>query len=423
MLDSFATAMRADYLDPEERRHAQDRRLAELLSYAAEKVPFYRARLPAGPIAPSIARDLLQTLPIITRADIQADPVAFHAEGVLDVCEDATGGSTGTPMRFRVDRATQMAREASLYWADSLAGWRYGERIAMLWGSDKDVKSAAQIARASLRWWLDNRRWYNAFNMGEAEMAQFHEGMRRFKPHIIVAYAGSMEIYARYLESNGLKPDYPLKSIICSAEVLNPKARETIERVFQKPVFNRYGNREFGAIAAECVAHTGLHINERDMLVEIQGSDSVTGTGRVLVTYFHNRAMPFIRYDTGDLARISSYQRCPCGRTTSQISCVIGRVSDTIRTRTGKLIHGEFFTHLLYSVPGILNFQFVQESVDHYKLSLQTNDSYVPSIECSLRAAIAQEVGGGVRIEIQRVDSIPVLPSGKRKFTITKLNK
>ncbi len=421
VLDAFASAMRFERFDDEERRARQDRSLADLLNHAARCVPFYKDRLSAARISPVEARAALRALPVISRADVQTNPESFFAQGVEGHRLDATGGSTGTPLRFRVDAATQRAREASLYWADSLAGWRYGERIAMLWGSDKDVKTSSQIARANLRWWLDNRRWYNAFNMGPAEMDRFHCEMTRFAPHIVVAYAGSMEVFARYLEDRGIKPAYPLRSIISSAEMLTPSARETIERVFGRPVFNRYGNREFGAVAAECHEHNGLHLNERDMIVEIDSPDPVNEPGRLIVTYLHNRAMPFIRYDTGDLARFAPATACPCGRLTPRLAALVGRASDTIRTATGKLIHGEFFTHLLYSARHVREFQFVQETLNTYRLLLVASEREPPEREAKWRADILEEVGADACLEIEYVDRIPVLPSGKRKFTLSKV--
>lgn len=421
VLECFARARREDVISYEERRALQARRLAELLNHAAACVPFYRDRIKGSPVTPDRAFEVLRNLPVITRADIQADPNAFFADGVNDYREDATGGSTGTPMRFGVDRATQQAREASLYWSDSLAGWRYGERIAMLWGSDQDVKNAVQAARSGFRWWIDNRRWYDAFRMGEAEMAHFHASMSHFRPHVIVAYAGSMEIYARFLDKRGINPDYPLRSIVCSAEMLTEKARETIERVFRKPVFDRYGNREFGAIAAECSAHNGLHVNESDMLVEVDSPDPWKIPGRVLITYYRNRAMPFIRYDTGDLAKWTADQPCPCGRTTSRLAEVVGRVSDTIRTASGKLIHGEFFTHLLYNATRVREFQFIQETLHHYRLLLVADSPEPYEIEKQWRDKITEYVGLNSRVDIEYVHDIPRLPSGKRKFTLSRV--
>src|SRR5690606_12424490 len=122
---------------PSLRLAARNKALAELLEHARDAVPRFRSILP-GAIAASDALRVLAELPPMRRADIQADPRAFLATDATGAVDDHTGGSTGTPLTFKVDRATQRAREASLMWANSLAGWKPGRRIAMLWGSDRD---------------------------------------------------------------------------------------------------------------------------------------------------------------------------------------------------------------------------------------------------------------------------------------------
>ncbi len=425
VLAAFAEKQRLAVAPLEERIAWQDRRLADLLNHARTTVPYWKGVIRSA-VTPDTAREVLASLPGMSRSAIQADPVSFLSTAAGETIDDATGGSSGTPMRFKIDRATQIARESSLYWSDALAGWRYGDRIAMLWGSDKDVKSASQELRASFRWWIDNRRWYNAFNMGEDRMAEFHAAMCRFRPHIIVAYAGSLDVYARFLEAEvgGLTSDlgsrtsglrsnvyglpsltYPLTALVSSAEVLTPQARETIERVFGKPVFDRYGNREFGAIAAED-GRGGLVVNPADMILEANGQ------GELLVTYLVNRAMPFIRYNTGDLARLSGPDR---------LAPVSGRMSDTIRTASGNLIHGEYFTHLLYRATFVKEFQFVQEDLHRYRLLLVAGKRESADIEESIRRDILEHVGDGASVEITYVDNIPLLASGKRKFTLSKI--
>ena len=415
----FSAKQKFDHLDVNSRYHWQSENLAKLLNHARLTVPYYRDRLAGSEsITAQNAREILQSLPVIGRADIQRQPEAFRSTS-SDIYPDATGGSSGTPMRFWVDRETQQSRESSLYWADHLAGWHYGERIAMLWGSDKDIKSASQELRSAFRWWVDNRRWYNAFNMGEARMDMFHKAMTRFKPHIMVAYAGSMEVYARYLNTQRIRPTYPLRSIICSAEVLTLSARETIEQVFEKPVFNRYGNREFGAIAAECKVHSGLHINEQDMLLEIESSEPKEIAGNVVITYFNNLAMPFIRYNTGDMARLHPSSTCSCGGETMRLAGIVGRESDSIRTRNGNLIHGEYFTHMLYSARNVREFQFVQVSLDEYRLLLVADRKESAELEQAMKYAMLERVGETSKVDIQYVDCIPLTTSGKRKFTIS----
>ena len=418
VLERFGTLGRFDFFSAELAEERRGQMLAALLQFARESVPRFRRALPDEPIQPRNARDLLQRVPVMRRADIQADPASFTADSVPSV-DDHTGGSTGTPMTFKVDRATQQAREASLMWANNLAGWRPGHRIAMLWGSDRDAKSALRDWRLNLRWWIDNMRWYNAFKMGEAEMAAFHRAMTRFRPHLLVAYAGSLDVYAHYLESiphRGSRIPYPLISLVSSAEVLAPHVRERVERTFGKPVFDRYGNREAGAIAAECEAHQGLHVNEHDFIVEIDSPNPNQEPGPLLITYLANRAMPLIRYDTGDLA-VWAKGVCSCGRTSRRLARIVGRQSDTIRTASGHLIHGEYFTHVLYGADGVQAFQFVQETLMRYRLRVV--GSADAAQQQLWRQKIVQILDPGSELIIEFVSDLPTLASGKRRFTLS----
>jgi phenylacetate-CoA ligase len=304
-------------------------------------------------------------------------------------------------------------------WANSLAGWRPGEKIAMLWGSDRDFRGALRSFRLEARWRIENVRWFNAFDMGDDRMEEFDRALTRFRPFLLVAYAGSAQRFARFLADRGRRPSYPNGAIVASAEMLTPAMREDIQAVFGRPVYDRYGNREMGALAAECCAHDGLHINESDAIVEIDSQDPYRVPGPILVTYLHNFCMPFIRYDTGDLGVLRTADACPCGRTTARLAAVVGRQSDTIRTATGNLVHGEFFTHLLYGADGVREFQFVQETLTHYTLRLVADRARTAQHEDRWRREMLSVLGGDVALRIDYVDSIPVLPSGKRKFTLS----
>lgn len=421
VLDLFRQRMQADHFSRELLEQRRTGQLAALLAHARARVPRFRDALGGLPEpTPDRALELLRRLPVMRRSDIQADPAAFRAEGVSEAVDDFTGGSTGTPLRFQVDRETQRAREASLYWANSLAGWRYGERVAMLWGSDRDVRHSLRDLRTTLRWQVDNMRWFNAFDMGPDRMAAFHRALTRFRPHLLVAYAGSVQTFAHFLRERGLAPVYPMRSIVSSAEVLTPGARGEVEQVFGRPVFDRYGNREAGAIAAECEAHAGLHVNESDFVVEVDSRDPTRTPGPILITYFRNRAMPLIRYDTGDLGLLHN-GLCVCGRTTHRLAQVLGRQSDTIRTAAGKLIHGEYFTHVLYGAAGVRNFQFVQETLQEYRLLVEMSEAPSPDQIAAWRDKILRTLGPGCTLAIEHVPAIPALPSGKRKFTLSRL--
>lgn len=398
--------------------------LAALLNHARATVPSWKGRFNfTGEIGAANAHEILRRLPVMNKRDMAAEPSEYISSATKDAIDNATGGSTGIPLKFKVDRMRQIAGEAAHIWANGLSGWRYGERMAMLWGSDMDVREALADARRALRCWIENVRWYNAFDMGEDRMAEYHRSLTRFRPHVIVAYAGAAFAYASFLQSRKIAPAYPLKSIISSAEVLTPDMRRTVESVFGRPVFDRYGSREFGPLAAECSAHAGMHINEMDCVLEVDSPDPCSVPGRILITYFRNFAMPFIRYDTGDLGLLMPDGICACGRHSRRLAQVIGRQSDMIITASGRQIHGEWFTHLMYGVEGVRQFQLIQEGLRKYRLVLVADWKTASPREVSLRNKILEAVGPDSILNIEYVQHIYPMPSGKRRFTLSMVRE
>ncbi len=404
-----------------ERDNARRARLGAVLEHARRSVPFYRDIASRNGVPSAGSIETLHAFPIIDKDRIRANPLAFHSEDAVDWTANSTGGSSGQPFVFRIDLGRRLAGEAGHRWANSMAGWFPGARTAMLWGADRDVKSATARLRSRLRNWIENIRWYDAFDMGPEKMGFFREDMRRFAPHVIVGYAGALWEFARFLEGEGEEVGFPLVSIVSSAEVLMPTMREGIEQVFKKPVFDRYGSREFGPVAAECEAHCGLHINEHDCIVKIDSPEPERVPGRLIITYLRNYAMPFIRYDTGDLATFMPDEPCVCGRTTRRLARIIGREADSFRTAEGNLVHGEYFTHVLYGTNDVRAFQFVQEEMNRYRLVLEADRARTRNLESEWLSRIRHAVGATAQVDIEYVDRIPLLPSGKRKFTVSRI--
>lgn len=98
---------------------------------------------------------------------------------------------------------------------------------------------------------------------------------------------------------------------------------------------------------------------------------------------------------------------------------VKGRESDTIVTAAGRHIHGEYFTHALYAADAVREFQFVQETLQDYVLKVVTDAPVSREDERAWRTVLQEVLDPGVHLRIDRVDQIPVLPSGKHKFTVS----
>ena len=73
--------------------------------------------------------------------------------------------------------------------------------------------------------------------------------------------------------------------------------------------------------------------------------------------------MPFIRYRNEDGGYLSQ-EVCSCGNNFPLMRLEIARTSDNFVFPDGRVVHGEFFTHLMYGSDGIVTFEFHQTAPD-----------------------------------------------------------
>jgi phenylacetate-CoA ligase len=361
----------------------------------------------------------LSRLPFLTKDLLREEAASLLIPGARGVYENFSGGSTGIPVRFYQDGRYKVHMSVSTRLCNEMAGAFPGARVAKLWGAPQDLrKIVGPIGRAKL--WALNQIYLDTFDMGANRMEAYHRKLTRFQPDLIQAYASSIHLLARYLRRNGIQPSYPRLGIISAAERLTPAMREEIESVFPAKVFDRYGSREVSAIAAECDHHQGLHIHSPSYIVET--IDPATGetvrdrAGEIVITVLNNYAMPFIRYRIGDLG-ILDEAPCACGRTSPRLREVIGRTSDNFVLAGGKIVHGEYFTHLFYGRAGVEQFQFEQEAQEAFRLRVVPARDWSEPVARSIEHDIRQTIGPKPAFTIELCDEIPKTASGKFRFT------
>ncbi len=130
------------------------------------------------------------------------------------------------------------------------------------------------------------------------------------------------------------KKDLSIKKIIVAGELGGSidATRKAIEDLWGAEVYDFYGLSDiFGACAAQCEYHDGLHIAENHILVETV--DIHTGeilppgeVGELVFTTLRKHARPLIRFKTGDIGYIDNTP-CKCGRTHGRIH-INGRKDD-----------------------------------------------------------------------------------------------
>ena len=415
---------RFQWLSPEEIRAWQWKRLKELLDYAYEQSPFYRRRWEECGVRPESIKtpEDFQKLPLLTREDVQN-----HAEEMLTTQEgivaNQTGGSTGTPLHFFQGPRYHQTAQAARVVATEMTGYRFGDKVLMLWGSDFDSKK-----RDSLKFRLaerlgHRRRFFNTFHLGPQDIEEIAKVLKQWRPELVVGYASSLLFVAQEILRLKIDVPRPRIGVQSSAETLFPKNRRIIEEAFGAPVFDRYGSREFATLAHECPAHEGLHVLAYSNYLEFlqQGAPVEPGEeGEIVVTCLDNWAMPFIRYQTQDLA-VPLAEPCSCGRGLPLMRIGQGRVADNIVSPSGKVIHGEFFTHLFYKFEGIRRFQVVQTTPEKLTIRLvPMPEADLERAKAFLQKTIAEHADAAFQVDFEICEDILPSASGKYRFIISE---
>lgn len=401
--------------------------LRELLSQAGQHVPYYRALFEAHGFEPQSVKcpKDLQALPPLERATVQTRPEELCTDRKDETLfKNSSGGSSGLPVIVYQTVQTRASVSATQIASDMIAGYRVGSPLGWLWGAPGDV-GAAKTLKARLLSWAKNELLCDAYDMGVSAMEDFHKQFTRFRPSVLTCYASSLHVFARFLTDRGYRPNYPTKGVISSAELLTPSMREDIEAAFDAPLFNRYGSRETGIMAMECEQHNGMHVVGCNALVEAvdpETNEPVRGKpGDVLATLLPNHGMPLIRYRIGDSV-VMTDRPCPCGRPGPMIEEVLGRKYDTIKLADGRMLHGSYFTHLFWRVPGLREFRFIQEGPRAFTLMVVTDERFDSGGDEGLVGKIRELTGSDASIRLEHVDRLAPLPSGKRQFIVNRMD-
>ncbi len=445
------------YDSPQTIQARQFSRLRALLAHAYETVPFYRDEWRRIGLHPADIDDFgaFRRVPILTKADFRA-----HGQDMLSysytpsqLIRKKTSGSTGVSLEIFLDEDSRQWKRACVLRSDQWSGWRLGEPVAKVWGNPEfRSRGWRGVFRNRL---LDREYYLDTLHMDEAALARFARLLRKKRLTLIFGHAHSVYLLAQYLQrsvgwAESSEPTmssrvasapggafrrlhspygpYRPKGIITTAMVLHSWQRRTIEEVFGCPVTNRYGCEEVSLIACECERHHGLHVNADGVFVEIMRADD-TGAlthparpgepGSVVVTDLTNRAMPIIRYQVGDVAVLSD-RVCPCGRGLPLLERIEGRDADYVITPAGELISGISLTeNFALQVPGVVQFQIVQESLGRFLFRLVRGPEFGPSSLKRLGALATRHFGPEVEYRCEYLESIPPEPSGKYRFCIS----
>jgi phenylacetate-CoA ligase len=399
----------------------QNDSLSRLLRVAHSEVPLYRKLMEDRGVTPESIRtvDDLRKLPVVEKTTLRAGyPQSTTRSTGRKTYETSTSGSTGINFRVVEDRETAAQYRAPFLLALEWSGWEFGRPhlqtgMTLERGWDKRLKD------------FFFRCYYtSAYDLSDDALERSLETIERNKLEYLWGYPGSLYFLARRASQLGW--NRPLKSMVTWGDKLLPVYRKTIEAAFKGRVFDTYGCGEGIQIAAQCGHGSSYHVHMLDTIVELlddEGQAVAPGqAGRVVLTRLHPGPMPFIRYHVGDVAVRGHDATCACGRSLAILDDIQGRSTDFVITPDGNRLIVHFFTGILEHFTEIDTFQVIQDSRERVLLRIVPSRSFGAESADQMRAALQKKGLLGMKIDVEKVEEIPLTAGGKRRFVINQLS-
>ena len=355
-------------------------------------------------------------VPLTRKESLSSRPVADRISCVYKMGEltrHLTGGTTGKSLEIYCDPAYEDIRVASIFRAYAYHGYRPTDRIAVFMFNPVPSRLINKLGLF--------RRVGFPFEMGVAEVVDqlVANNFEIFEGYPSRLRSVAAEVLARRITS--IRP----KAVIASSEMLDAPVRLLIEQAFGVAPVDVYESWECSQIAWEGSLRTGMHINADLKVVEVcddQGNAVFDTPGEIVITDLYNKAMPFIRYCTGDRGILQT-DKCACGSSLPVLKCILGRVNDSLVLKDGQ--ESVSITPLFVCVKGtkgIIEHQAVQERPGELVIVVVCNEEFTNEIETDMKRRIAA-MYALERIEVRRVPAIERTGVGKLRAFISKLDR
>jgi phenylacetate-CoA ligase len=404
----------------------QNRRLRDFVAYAYAQSPYWNRLLTDLGLGPAEIRtpDDLRRLPILEKETlhqrIHEIEAREYVNGNKDVVAVHTSGTSGKALHLNLSREVWEREYAFRQLHRSWGGIRRGDKVATF-GGHPVVPTDQPRPPYWRENWAERQVIFSSQHIAPDAVPHIAERLARFQPDLIHGYPSSLYLVALYLDAEGINEIRP-RAVQTHSETLLDYQRNVLERVFDCKVYNWYGCTEMVANIVEC-EFGSLHVKMEYSVVEFirpDGEPAGPGEmGELVCTAFGNYATPLIRYRVGDVAVLSDWQECECGRSGPLVQQIVGRMEDIIVTPDGR--HVGRLDHVFKDTLNVAEAQIVQETKDAVLVRMVKRAGFGERDMHLLEKELRLRLGPLIRIEYEFVDQIPRESNGKFRFAISKV--
>lgn len=368
----------------------------------------------------STALQFLAKMPVLSKEQVRAAPEAFLTKDKASLDIVTTSGSSGAPLTFYLDRDRSVIEWAFLLDAWSLIGFTPKDKRAALRGFEiPHVDEQPWEYEAGLR-----ELRLSPFHMNDTWLPRYVEEITKRGIQFIHGYPSAIEILARFIEREGLGAfSGSIRGIILTSEAFYPHQADLFARVFSNAkTLSFYGLSEKVLFATSDVEDPTLFwFNPLYGVAELLDMENeavvkVGQVGRIIGTGLQFKGMPFIRYDTGDMAELAELPGPSNGYSLGLRNIVPRRATDFLVGRDGELISMTALNIHSAAYSTMQSFLIEQDKPGEARVKAVLAPGHDATAVEAFVAEIGRKTGGNLKFTLEIVDDIPASARGKRNW-------
>ena len=388
----------------------QNKKLKKLIYHSYNNTVYYKNLFDENGISPSDIKCLndLKKIPPLTKDLIKKNFKNLIPKNITkyNFKRGQTGGSTAEPLKYLQDLNSWSFCNANHFYNWSRLGYEFGDKYLAL-GSSSIIPNSKFSLKHYIYYKLKGKVSMSAMNLNERSITEIIKVLKKNNIKYLYGYSTALYLLSKNIQKSNI--DIPkIKGCISTSELLLPEYKSTIEQVFDCKVLDAYGAGDGGIsafniegdyfkVAYNCLLETNQEVN--------------MNSGLLYSTDLLNFSFPFIRYEVGDGATLSS-NNFYNGQI---ITKLLGRTPNVIKLENGKVLIAPGFT-VLFSGLNVKAYRITKTGINEITIELIKDENYSIKDEQIIINSFNHHAGKDCEIIISYHDSFELSASGKRNY-------
>jgi putative capK protein len=351
---------------------------------------------------------------ILRKEDVRGNEEKFISNQFLkkDLLIERTSGTTGIPL-YIYKTQFERAKQFYILWKFRKKNFNFDSTKKLLKFHISKKENTKEIIGEIKNFYMDkNKISISLFHLDDKNLDKIINKIIGYEPRWIFGPPSAIYLLTKYLKKRKMILK-TVEYIEFSGEILTKEIREYVQNYFKCSVSNQYGMRETYGIAMTC-EYGNFHILEENVYLEEIDNN-------LIVTSLNGRAMPFIRYNTGDKGEIQNIA-CLCKNEGRILKLYSGREHEKIYIDDNYELNSSIFYYIFNKINiilegKILSFQIIQKNINNFLVNLEIeNSKYLNNIKEIFHQEISETILKDKKFYLIERESSINRKTGKKEY-------